>query len=177
MGLGLRTRSIRPEDVTPNPNDPASVPPATVGENVDVPGDPHGLVLEGEAGLDIPPPRIFASPWSGWPDWLTPMWNGSRSPLADTAWMCIDLNSSVLSTMPPYLVNAAPTLSADWLRNPDPDLYTSWEEFAKQLFWDYHLGEAFVIATAYYSTGWPARFHVVPAWSVSVEIGRDGLRH
>ena len=157
MGLGLRTRSIRPEDVTPNPNDPASVPPATVGENVDVPGDPHGLVLEGEAGLDIPPPRIFASPWSGWPDWLTPMWNGSRSPLADTAWMCIDLNSSVLSTMPPYLVNAAPTLSADWLRNPDPDLYTSWEEFAKQLFWDYHLGEAFVLATARYATGFPAR--------------------
>ena len=47
--------------------------------------------------------------------------------------------------------------------NPDPDIYTSWEEFAKQLFWDYQLGEVFVLATARYATGWPARFHVVPA--------------
>ena len=59
------------------------------------------------------------------------------------------------------------TLIADWLTNPDPDVYTSWEEFAKQLFWDYQLGEAFVLATARYATGWPARFHVVPPWYVA----------
>jgi HK97 family phage portal protein len=72
--------------------------------------------------------------------------------------------------MPPYLVDAASTLDADWLRNPDPDVYTSWEEFAKQLFWDYQLGEAFVLATARYATGWPARFHVVAPWFVNVEM-------
>ena len=55
--------------------------------------------------------------------------------------------------MPPYLVGASPSLPADWLNNPDPDLYTSWEEFAKQLFWDYQLGEAFVLATARYANG------------------------
>ena len=90
--------------------------------------------------------------------------------LTGTAWTCLDLNASVLSTMPPYLVDAAPSLSADWLDNPQPETYTAWEEFAKQLFWDYQLGEAFVIATAYYATGWPARFHVVPPWSVEVEM-------
>jgi HK97 family phage portal protein len=89
--------------------------------------------------------------------------------------MCIDFNSSQLSTMPPYLKDAAPSLQADWLNNPDPDVYTSWEEFAKQLFWDYHLGEAFVLTTARYSTGWPARFHVVPPWWVEIDL-RDGLR-
>jgi HK97 family phage portal protein len=73
--------------------------------------------------------------------------------------------------MPPYLVGAAPSLDSDWLRNPDPDVYVSWEEFAKQLFWDYQgAGEAYVIATARYSTGWPARFHVVPPYAVNAEM-------
>src|SRR4029453_18062141 len=94
------------------------------------------------------------------------------SVLTDVGWMCVDLNSSLLSTMPPYLVNAAPTLSTDWLRNPDPDLYSSWEEFAKALFWDFQaVGEVFVLATARYATGWPARFHVCPPWGVNVGMG------
>jgi HK97 family phage portal protein len=83
--------------------------------------------------------------------------------------MCLDLNASILGTMPPYLVGASPTLDAGWLTNPDPDKYTSWADFAKQLFWDYQLGEVFVIATAYYATGKPARFHVVEPWGVDVE--------
>jgi HK97 family phage portal protein len=57
------------------------------------------------------------------------------------------------------------------MTNPDPELYTSWQEFAKQLFWDYQAtGEAFVLSTARYMTGWPARFHVVPAAYVQVEM-------
>jgi HK97 family phage portal protein len=61
------------------------------------------------------------------------------------------------------------------MTNPDPELYTSWQEFAKQLFWAYQaVGEAFVIATAWYTTGWPARFHVVPAPYIQAEM--DGGR-
>jgi HK97 family phage portal protein len=87
--------------------------------------------------------------------------------------VCVDLNSTVLSTMDPYLVDAAPSLDQSWLVNPDPDLYTSWAEFAKQLFWDYQaVGEAFVLSTAEYTTGWPARFHVVPPWLVNVWLDR-----
>jgi HK97 family phage portal protein len=117
-------------------------------------------------------------PWSGWPaEWETPNWFGRTQALTDTAWACLDSNTRVLSTMPPYLVGAAPTLNADWLNNPDPLVYASWEEFAKQLFWNYQcVGEAFVLATAWYSTGWPARFHVLPPWTVNVTLGRDGLR-
>jgi HK97 family phage portal protein len=78
--------------------------------------------------------------------------------------------------MPPYLKDAAPSLQADWLNNPDPDVYTSWEEFCKQVFWDYQaVGEAFVLTTARYSTGWPARFHVVPPWWIEITL-EDGLR-
>jgi HK97 family phage portal protein len=96
--------------------------------------------------------------------------------LTDTAWACLDLNSSVLASMPPYLVDPAATLNADWLNNPDPDVYTCWEEFARQVFWDYQaVGEVFVVVTARYSSGWPARFHVVPPWAVTIEVV-GGLR-
>ena len=56
-------------------------------------------------------PTIVPSLWSGWPSaWWPPLWNQHVQTLTDTAWTCVDLNASVLSTMPPYLVNAAPTL-------------------------------------------------------------------
>jgi HK97 family phage portal protein len=179
VAVGLFTRAIRPpDDITPNANDPASVPPATVGPPAAVPGDPHGAVIAGEDPPAWVPPRISPSAWSGWPaDWGT-SWTGSQlQSLTDTAWMCVDLNASVLSEMPPYLVDAAPSLSADWLGNPDPDLYTGWEEFIKQYAWDYQLGEAFVLATARYATGWPARFHVVPPWTVNVEMDAGRRRY
>ena len=178
----LWTRAIRPppDDITPNPNDPASVPPSTVGPDQLVnPGDPHGVTVEGAATSSGPPPTIMPSAWSGWPaDWWTPSWSSRGAAVTGIAWTCIDLNASVLSTMTPYLVNAAPSLTADWLRNPDPDVYTSWDEFAKQLFWDYQAtGEVFVLSTAEYATGWPARFHVVPPWYVNVEMDAGFRRY
>ena len=168
-------RSIRPpDDIVPNPNDPALVPPSTVGPDQLVnPGDPHGVTVEGAATAGGPPPRIMPSAWSGWPaDWWTPYWSSSGlQRLTDVAWLCVDLNASLFSTMPPYLVGARTSLNADWMNNPNPDLYFSWEEFAKQLFWDYQsVGEAFVVVDSRYATGWPARFHVVPPWFVNVEL-------
>ena len=144
-----------------------------------VPGDPNGVLIDPSGPLR-PLGRVFAQPWSGWPaDWYPPAWNAGSSPgaqpLSDTAWMCIDLNANILSTMPPYLVGAAGSLDASWLANPNPDTYASWEEFAKTLFWDYQMGEAFVYCTARYTTGWPARFHVVPPWAVEVELAA-GIR-
>ena len=62
------------------------------------------------------------------------------------------------------------------MNNPDPDVYGSWDEFAKQLFWDFQMGEAVVLATAYYSNGYPARFHVVPPWLVNIEWNGNGRR-
>jgi HK97 family phage portal protein len=173
--MGWLNRAIRPPDETPNLNDPADVPPATVGPPTATPGDPDGLTFQGQSAPDIPPPTIRPSAWSGWPaDWWPPNWSGRTQQLTDTAWTCVDLNASLLATMPPYLVNPARSLDASWMTNPDPDLYTGWPEFAKQLFWTYQLGETFILATAHYATGWPARFHVVPACYVNVEM--DGGR-
>src|SRR5215471_10431638 len=178
---GLFTRSIRPpDDITPNPNDPAAVPPSTVGPDQLVsPGDPHGVTVDATVPpTTTPPPRILASAWSGWPaDWWPPAWGTQLQTLTDTAWCCVDKNASALASMPPYLVGAAPSLTTDWLRNPQPDTYTSWEEFCKQLFWDFQgAGEAYVLATSFYSTGWPARFHVIPPYLVTAELGPDGRR-
>jgi HK97 family phage portal protein len=176
----LFTRAIRPPDPEiPNGNDPVSAAPGTVGPPNVNPGDPNGVVVEEPVGPPWIPPTIRPSAWSGWPaEWATPNWSGtSLQTLGETAWVCIDLNSSVLSTMPPYLVGAAPSLNADWLTNPDPDIYASSEEFLKQAFWDFQaVGEVFVIATARYSTGWPARFHVCPPWTVNVEL-EEGRRY
>src|SRR4029450_7734615 len=101
--MGWFTRAIRPpDDIVPNPNDPASVPPSTVGpDQLVTPGDPSGVRVPG-TGTDWAPPRIIPSAWSGWPaDWWPPYWNGQQAQaLTDTAWMCLDLNSSVLSTSP-----------------------------------------------------------------------------
>jgi HK97 family phage portal protein len=177
--MAFWTRAIRPDPSSEIPNDnPAGVPPASVGAPDAVPGDPHGVELVGDDPGWAPPPTITPSAWSGWPaDWATPYWGSpGMSVLTDTAWMCLDRNSSVLAAMPPYLVNAASTLSADWLNNPNPAVYTDWREFLHQFAWDYQLGEAFVLATSRYSTGWPSRFHVVAPWYVNVEI-RGGLRY
>jgi HK97 family phage portal protein len=174
LGLGrVETRSLNPQNITPNDTVPPASDPGTVGViDTVIPGDPNGVELIDEGpGGPWPPSIIRPSPWSGWPaEWATPNWWGRLQTLTDTAWTCLDLNSSLLATMPPYLVGASPSLPDDWLDNPDPDKYGSWEEFAKQLFWDYQLGEAFVLATARYSNGWPARFHVVEPWFVNVEM-------
>jgi HK97 family phage portal protein len=165
---------IEERQLIPNGNDPADNPPATVGPPSATPGDPNGVefIDEGPTGrpFGAGPPRPVA--WSGWPaEWATPNWFGRTQALTDTAWACLDLNASIFSSMPPYLVGAAPSLSADWIINPDPDQYGSWNEFAKQLLWDYQsAGEVFVLITGRYSTDWPARFHVVPPWNVNVEM-------
>ena len=85
--------------------------------------------------------------------------------LIDTAWNCLDLNASVLASMPVYRMSSGqvgPPMS--WMTNPDPMVYTSWQEFAKQLFWDYQMGEAFVLPMAHAADGYPLRFRVVPPW-------------
>jgi HK97 family phage portal protein len=143
------------------------------------PGDPDGVEFEAATVEARALPMPVPSPWSGWPsEWGNPGWavQGNLNKLIDTAWNCLDLNAGVLASMPVYrLVSGeiAPALS--WMSNPDPTIYTSWFEFAKQLFWDYQMGEAFVLPMASGADGYPLRFRVVPPWLMDVEI-RGGTR-
>jgi HK97 family phage portal protein len=130
-------------------------------------------------------PWVAPSPWSGYPaEWATPSYAsnnyggsnqisgaGAMSRVVDAAWAAIDLNSSVMSSMPVYRLRSGVVApSPQWMSNPDPTIYTSWQEFAKQLFWDYHLGEAFVLPMVSNAGGMPTNFRVIPPWLISVEM-------
>ncbi len=142
-------------------------------------GDPEGVTFEGEIPEVRSFPVVVPSQWDGWPaEWSTPSFNmNSRfNELIDVAWMCLDLNASVLSTMPVYRTRGGRMVDpTTWMMNPDPTIYTSWHEFAKQLFWDYLLGEAFVLPMAIGADGSPLRFRVIPPWLVNVEV-KGGTR-
>jgi HK97 family phage portal protein len=144
------------------------------------PGDPEGVTVETPDPVEVRSfPVVMPSPWNGWPaEWSTPSFNmhSQFNTLIDVAWMCLDKNASVLATMPVYRLRAGQMIDpTSWMGNPDRTIYTSWHEFAKQLFWDYQLGEAFVLTMAMGADGFPLSFRVVPPWLVNVEI-RGGRR-
>lgn len=155
--------------------------PITANENGEPdynPGDADGFEFLGEPTESRSLPFPQPSPWSGWPgDWSTPNWGlqAGLNKLVDTAWNCLDLNSSVLASMPVYRMQSGRVMSPmSWMTNPDPLIYTSWQEFAKQVFWDYQMGEAFVLPMAHASDGYPLRFRVVPPYLVNVELRSGG---
>lgn len=157
--------------VTPNDNGPANT-------NA---GDPD---MFDTSALDNLPetralPWISPSKWAGYPaQWdVSYQTQASLNKLIDLAWACLDLNTRVLATMPVYRMRNGEVMEpASWMQNPDPLIYSSWQEFAKQLFWDYQaLGEAFVLPMAHGSDGYPLRFRVIPPWLMKVEM-RGGTR-
>jgi len=157
---------------TPNANPPSSVGAGQGG------GDPNGVEIEGDPVESRSLPSFYPSPWAGWPsDWSTAWDMGSRfNELVDVAWGCLDKNSSVLSSMPVVRVRAGHVMEPlSWMVNPDPSIYSSWQEFAKQLFWDFQLGEVFIMKIAAFAGGFPSRFRVVPAWAFHVEMA-GGVR-
>ena len=175
MGFWSWLTDRDPSGISGNLNPETSVSPTWN------PGDPNGLELAGDwtptydRALPVPMPV----PWDGWPaGWGVPNWDmGSRfNELIDVAWMCLDINSRILSTMPVYRTTSgkiSPPMS--WMTNPDPAIYTDYSEFAKQLFWDYQLGESFVWPMTFFADGYPATFRVLPPWLVNVEV-KDGTR-
>ena len=90
----------------------------------------------------------------------------------DVAWTCLDKNASVLSTMPVYKTSGGKIVEpSSWMINPDPRIYSSWSEFAKQMFWDWQsAGEAFVMLVDSFSNDYPMHFRVVPPWAFHVEM-------
>lgn len=155
--------------VTPNDNGPA----------VYSAGDPDGFEYVAAPVEDRALPILSASAWDGWPSgWDTPDWKSSVgiNKLADVAWTCLDLNSNVISSMPVYrLQNSRIVEPTGWMSNPDPTIYTSWQEFLKQLMWDFMMGEAFVMPVLTGYDGYPTRFRVIPPHFVDVEL-KGGTR-
>ncbi len=160
-------------DSAPN-STPAPGTPPTVGSTDYTGGDPEGVVFEGERSMFRALPIPQPSGWDGWPEaWGVPNWDmGSRfNELVDIAWACLDLNARVLSTMPVYKTRSGEIIEpSTWMLNPDPTIYNSWHEFAKQLFRDYQLGEAFVLPIAKNRDDKPLTFRVMPPWTIWIEM-------
>src|SRR5215207_6615641 len=160
----------------------AGATPNTTVENPDSvgptyrPGDPNQAVLEDPTGpVQQRMAAVVTSPWDGWPaQWATPTWGSSATleQLTDVAWAALDLNSSVLSAMPVYRTRSGRVLpAAAWMTNPDPDIYTDWSEFAKQLFWDFQAcGEAFVLPMVRAADSWPYTLRVIPPPLMTAEM-------
>jgi len=121
------------------------------------------------------PPRMQA--WSGWPvEWNTPNWGGAMGLdqmilRSSAAFGAIDMNSSILSTMPPYRMSGCTLIDPlPWFSNPQPEVYTGWSEMMKQLVISYYCGEAFLWATNRYADGTVRNFVMLnPQW-VDVEM-------
>jgi HK97 family phage portal protein len=160
-----------PREQIPNDTPPGVNPPPTT---TNPPGDYDPVSVGPNASEGFGNTHVSTIPrpsaWSGWPNtWQTPNWNSnsdngsplsSWSRLADVVFACLDLNCSILSSMPPYLLHDGDRQGGrTWLTNPEPMQYTSWTEFAKEAFWSYiAAGECFLFCTARYADGYPQRF-------------------
>lgn len=159
--------------------DPENIKANDGGPDTFNPGDPDGVELIGELLESRSLPGAVASGWDGWPaNWDTPSWATASgiTRLVDIAWAALDLNSNIVSAMPVYrLKNSQIIKPTPWMLNPDPTIYASWSEFMKQLFWDYQLGEAFILPFSTDSTNKPSSFRIIPPWLINVEFYK-GLR-
>lgn len=180
------------------PDDPLALPPrgdvipnanpavGSVGPNVPVEGDPaawQGAPAGYGATHVLYPagsPPLEASAWAGWPaEWQVPsnLTNGRAAGVSDIVFAAIDRNSTAFAAMPVVTAKAlAPQPSPSWLTNPQPGVYVSWVEFARQVWWSYQgCGEAFVVETSSFADGAPRTFMMLDPWLVTPEIV-DGQR-
>jgi HK97 family phage portal protein len=166
----------------PPPDQPGVGPNMSEGfgnQHVMYPADQPAVYAEPA----LPPPVM---PWSGWPvEWSTPTWGSGAGGWASmvarisVVFGCIDLNSSLLSTMPPYrVVNQVVQASLPWMRNPQPEVYTGWIEAMKQVVAAYWGGgEAFLWCTSRYSDNSVRTWVMLnPEW-VSTEMFGQTRRH
>jgi len=143
-----------------------------------------GGPVMGPWGSNIPLPAT--APWAGWPvDWNT-SWNGAglgqRVGVAMTA---CDLNSRVLATMPTYVMRGDTMVpSPSWTANPEPTLYSSWEEAGKQFVNSLLMrGETFLYCTGRYRSpngitpGQVARWAVVNPDAMNVQVDDGGFTY
>lgn len=176
MGLWNWITGVNHAGDIPNANPPASVGAGTAD------GNPDGVEVSGSDTFESRSlGNWHPSPWAGWPaNWSTPNWDfGSRfNELVDVAWACLDKNTGPLSTMPVYrTVGGEIAEPVSWMLNPDPAIYSSWSEFAKQLFWDFQMGEAFILRINEFADGYPSRFRVIPPWAFHVEMSEGRRRY
>lgn len=175
-------------DVTPNANEAIG----SVGPNVPTAGDPSAQSgAEGGYGAThvLYPawaPPLQAQAWAGWPaEWAVPSTatgtiGGLPQVGTDIVWTCIDRNATAVADMPPYMTRGPDLVRVPippYIENPQPEVYSHWGEFVRQIWWSYQAaGEVFIMATSRYSdTDYPRTFLMVAPFLITPEI-IDGQR-
>ncbi len=173
-------------------DDPRSWPPNEGGAGVNDPPSTVGPTSSegfGNEHVMYPDPNILDAytdpimappvmPWSGWPvEWHTPRWGGAAGldqilERISVVFGCLDLNSSILSTMPPYrMVGSTVVDPLPWMNNPQPEVYNGWSEAMKEVvmcFWG--TGEAYLWCTNRYADNTVRNWVMLnPSW-VDVEM-------
>lgn len=153
------------------------------------PAAPGGEIMGTEHGpSDAPPltsaPVPQAMPWSGWPaEWGTG-WQTRTSwqSRVSTVFSCIRVNSLAVGSMTPVLLRGRFPLprGADgwrsWAQNPQPELYSGWDEFAQQVDASLEMtGNAYLVPTSFYADGYPRTFFVKDPARVTPRM-EDGVR-
>jgi HK97 family phage portal protein len=172
------------------PRNPATIPNDHGASGTVAPGSPGGAIMGTEAYLtsgDEPPtgpPVPTAQPWAGWPaEWGTG-WQSrqSWSQRVSTVFACVRVNSLAVGSMTPMLLRGRFPLPRGaegwrtWVQNPQPELFSGWDEFAQQVDASLEMrGNAYIVPTSFYRDGYPRTFFVKDPDRVTPRM-EDGLR-
>jgi HK97 family phage portal protein len=190
---GLHERAFGKEPRPVGAAQPVQAAPVTASELEPTADAAAPVIVDGDAIAErLPQPTLTPAAWDGWPDGWAASWSnvggaGARagdpalSNRVSTVFTCVDLNGSALGSMPVALTERGRPLDPetyDWTTNPEPLLYSSWDEFVGQVYASLGTrGDAYVHATAWdYDTFLPSRFMVLDPDQVSVQFDADGIR-
>jgi HK97 family phage portal protein len=173
---------------TPNPAGtvgPETAPTTAAGAPVGA----EPVIVDGDAMADaLPHKGLEPSPWAGLPSTWAPSWSnhgGIGDPVlskrVSTVFTCVDLNGAALGSMPVQLSDRGRPLDPDtyaWTENPEPRLYSHWDEFVIQAYASLATrGDAYIHATDWdWDTFLPSRFMVLDPDAVTVQFDAEGIR-
>lgn len=177
-----------------SPNPASTVGPETAPTTaLAAPVGAEPVVVDGDALEGAVPTAkgFYPSAWAGYPSGWGTGWSnwGGGAGLADpvmgrkvsTVFSCVELNANALGSMPVSIAERGRPIDPaeyPWTENPDPRLYSGWDEFVVQ--WAASMwtrGEAFICQTGMdYDSFLPSSFMVLDPDRVQVEFDADGLR-
>jgi HK97 family phage portal protein len=177
-----------------SPNPASTVGPETPATTaLAAPAGAEPVVVDGDAleGATPTPKGFTPSPWAGLPSAWGTSWSnwGGGAGLSDpvlgrkvsTVFSCVELNANALGSMPVAITENGRPIDPEeypWTENPDPRLYSGWDEFVVQ--WAASMwtrGEAFICQTGLnWDSFLPSSFMVLDPDRVQVEFDQDGLR-
>jgi len=171
-----------PRDPVASSAQPAPAVPVTAEPAVAETDGAAPAIIDGDAmAAALPGANLVPQRWAGLPETWEPAWTTGGAGVTDpvlgnrvsTVFTCVDLNGSALGSMPVALTDRGRPLDPelyDWTENPEPRVFSSWDEFVVQAYASLATrGDAFIHATDWdWDTLLPSRFIVLDPDLVTV---------